>query len=63
MLKVCYELEAEIIVLPELSEIYYGFDLVLCAEVFLNECRFFIDERRFNNKKVPFKSFVSISKS
>jgi len=31
MLKVCLELKAETIYIPELSEIYYGFKLETCT--------------------------------
>jgi hypothetical protein len=63
MLKVCFELQAKKILIPELSEIYYGIKLVLCIELLLNEARFFIDEKTFIGKKIPFKKITIISKS
>jgi len=63
MLKVCYELQAKKILIPELSEVYYGIKLLLCIELLLNETRFFIDERQFTGKKIPFKKITIVSKS
>jgi len=38
MLKVCHNLKIKSIVLPELSDIYYGFETQKTMEILLSEC-------------------------
>jgi hypothetical protein len=60
MLEICIDLKIKTITIPELSDIYLGLSLEICAEILLNECKDFIDKKEKEGQKKIYPTKITI---
>ena len=61
MLDLCQKLGIKSLLIPELSEVYTGFQLRKSTQILLNYSRLFIDELKESKVKIQFKKIITVT--